>query len=181
MKNVRKERIDQLKIWNTILSLEVSKGHLKWKVADVARFARVSRPLVYYHFGRSKPEILAKCLEMIAEEYYGLTPERARLLREQGLRESLRQTRVMADANPALAVFYLKWRSQASPLRDQLIQFEKRYVAKLRKAFPHLTATQAELVQAFLHGLITAPFVEEKTMDEGVRFLEKNFLVTRPN
>ena len=39
------------RVLQAVIAAEVAKGHLKWKVSDLARHAKVSRPLIYYHFG----------------------------------------------------------------------------------------------------------------------------------
>src|ERR1700745_3649674 len=39
--------------WNildAVFRLEVTKGHLRWKISDVSRLAGVQRTLVYYYF-----------------------------------------------------------------------------------------------------------------------------------
>lgn len=46
------------KICNSVLKLELSTGHLKWKLSEVARDADVTRSLIYYYFGKEKETIL---------------------------------------------------------------------------------------------------------------------------
>lgn len=79
----------QQKILYRVVALETTKGHLKWKVSDLARLAKVSRPLVYYHFGKTKRAILLRCVELIAEEYFGFSEERRRMRSEGRLVESV--------------------------------------------------------------------------------------------
>jgi AcrR family transcriptional regulator len=149
-----------------VISLEVNKGHLKWKVSDLARLCGVSRSLVYYHFGRTKGEILGHCLQMVAEDYYGLSTEDAPGLFDERLREVLIQTRRVHLRHPEIAAFYQRWRSQPSPLRDQLIKYEKRFQQKLRKTYPHLTNAQVIAIHGIFHGLITAPFMNDDAVAE---------------
>src|SRR5262249_15127056 len=72
----------RLDILEAMLLLENEKGHLRWKISDVARVAKVSRTLVYYYFGRTKQELLETGVELLGEEYFGLTEEREKLLHE---------------------------------------------------------------------------------------------------
>lgn len=161
-----KEAIVHRNVLNSILKLEVAKGHLKWKVSDVARASKVSRPLIYYHFGKTKKAILESCILLIGEEYYGLGKDREHSLVNGSLLESLKKTRAMFLANPALAAFYQRWRMEDSPYRAPLIKMEKRYQNKVRKAFPRMSQGQVLSFHAMLHGLITAPFLDEEAFEE---------------
>jgi len=170
---VKKEQV-RSKIFNAVIAAEVTKGHLKWKLSDIARSTGVSRPLVYYHFGKTKEQILSACLDVLAEQYYGLNFEREAMLRNGQILDSLIQTRQMLTKNPQLAIFYQKWRSGSdSPLKSQLIEIEKRYQQKLKTVFPLFSNDKIAAVHAIFHGLITAPFLDLKS-------LEKAFDLVRP-
>jgi AcrR family transcriptional regulator len=164
---MKKESV-RLQILQSVVALDVSKGHLKWRVSDLARAAKVSRPLIYYHFGKSKSEILKNCLEMIAEDYYGLTAERTQMLAAGQVGESLLKTRQIFLKNPALAVFYQKWRTQNSPFQKQLIEIERRYHDKLKKVFPQLSTKQILAIHGIFHGLVTAPFLNDESIREAL-------------
>jgi AcrR family transcriptional regulator len=154
------------KILQTVLSLEVSKGHLKWKVSDLARLTKASRPLVYYHFGKTKQQILDTCIETIAIDYFGLGEDRKDTLKSGLALESLMQTRAMFLKNPSLVVFYQKWRMQPGPVCKQLMEIEKKYQAKIKEAFPFLTSAQIVAVHGLFHGLISAPFMNDEALRE---------------
>jgi len=164
-----KEEIVHREILHSILALEVSKGHLKWTVSEVARRAKVSRPLLYYHFGKSKRAIMETCIALIGEEIYGLGTTQSADASDDALRLALRETRAIFQANPAITVFYQRWRAQASPLRAQFIAMEKRYHKKLRAAFSFLTAQDALVFHALMHGAITSPFLTEEAFEETCR------------
>ena len=68
--------------------------------------------------------------------------------------------------NPALIVFYQKARAQPGPLCDQLIAIERKYQAKLARAFPKLTKSQVLAVHGLFHGMISAPFMTEEALKE---------------
>lgn len=163
----------KLTILNSVLAAEVAKGHLKWKVSEIARAAKVSRPLIYYYFGTTKKEILTECLAVIAKEYFGLSESRENMLKAGEVAESLKQTRAMFRKNPALVVFYQKWRMQDSPIGKQLEEIEVRYQKKLKACYPHLSAVQVMILHAIFHGLITAPFLTNEGLKEAVLVLNQ--------
>lgn len=159
------------KILSSILSLEVNKGHLKWKVSDLARMAKVSRPLIYFHLGRTKKEILENCMAILGEEFYGLSATRQNMLREGRGLDSLRLTHRMFLGTPALAVLYLKSRTHASHLQKTLVALEERYAEKIAQALPHLSPTEVGAVHAIFHGLVTAPFADDEVLEAAWRML----------
>ncbi len=167
------------KIFNSVIAAEVSKGHLKWKVSDIARITGVSRPLIYYHFGISKEAILYECLNVLAKEYYGLTNERRNLLKAGRLLESLLQTRKMFIKNPSIVVFYQKWRMQSeSPIRRLLIEIECKYQEKLNSEFPHLNGSEIKTLHALFHGVVCAPFLNTVDFEVAVESITKLFRLT---
>lgn len=159
-------------VLTTVIDLEISKGHLKWKVTDLARYSGVGRELIYYHFGRTKKAILEKSFELIAEEFYGLTEDRIKLVQSGDLASSLRQTHKMFLENPSLGLFYMKWRTTPSPFQINCINLEKRYQKKLQNLFPHLTKDQVEALHSILHGIATAPFLSNKGLVVAAKWLE---------
>lgn len=146
------------KVLLTVLSLEANKGHLKWKVSDLARLSKVSRPLIYYHFGDTKIKILETCVDKIGEEFFGLTENRKGMASAGNLFESLKITFDMFMNTPALSVLYMKSRTQNSYLRDRFIDLELRYQKKIAADFPHLSSDQIVALHAMFHGLVSAPF-----------------------
>ena len=152
-------------VLTTVLNLEISKGHLKWKVTDLARLSKVSRPLIYYHFGKTKSDILDSCLDLVAFNYYGLDEERIQSLSSGHLLESLRHTRELFLKTPSLILFYQKWRALSSPLQKRLIAIEKRYQKKLSEAYSFLNPREIIVLHALMHGAITAPFLDPASFD----------------
>lgn len=152
------------RILHAVIGLEVSKGHLRWKISDLARKVRVSRPLIYYHFGKTKQEILERSAVMVAEDFFGITPERIALLEEGRAVESLLQSRKLFLADPSFALFYLKWRTTSSPLQRRMIEIEERYQAMLQEHFPRLKKAEVVALHAMFYSVVTAPFLEEKSI-----------------
>ena len=153
------------RVLQAVIAAEVSKGHLKWKVSDIARFTKVTRPLIYYHFGKTKKDILSECLNVIAEDYYGLSEERSQSLTPTALLESLLRTRNMFLRNPSLVVFYQRSRMQDSQPGRQFIAIERRFQEKLKRSYPRLTDLQISAVHGLFHGVITAPFLNPASLE----------------
>jgi len=168
-----KKRKSMEKVLSTIISLEMSKGHLKWKVTDLARISSVSRPLIYFHFGNTKKKILESAMDIIAEEFYGLSPERTEMVKKGRLLDSLRMSHELFLKNPSFGTFYLKWRTTVSPLQKKYLEIEGRYHARLRLVYPHLSEGQITALHAFLHGIVTAPFLAESGRVAAVTWLDQ--------
>jgi len=156
----------RLDILSKVIELENAKGHLKWKVSDLARLSKVSRPLIYYHFGKTKREILVSSLETIATEYYGLNEERFKMLKTGKGWESVLKTREMFLKTPSFVTFYMKWRMTKSSLQEIFLRFEKQYQDSLQNFFPHLTRAKIIALHAILQGVVTAPFLTPESLDE---------------
>lgn len=159
------------RIANTVISLDVSKGHYKWKISDLARSASVSRPLIYYHFGRSKKDILKNAFLCVAEEFYGFTKSRIEMVKSGKITESLLKTRQLYLKNPSLAVFYLRWRFSKSPLQKIMLALEDRYQEKLKILFPHISKAEIARWHSLFHGLVTSPFLSSDDVKSTVSFV----------
>ncbi len=159
---MKKDQV-RARVVQAVIAAEVAKGNLKWKVSDIARFTKVSRPLIYYHFGKTKKDILSECLNVIAEDYYGLTPERSESLEPKIMLDSLLRTRNMFVKNPALVVFYQRERMKDSAAGRQLVEIEKRFQKKLKTQFPKTSEEIIKGLHALFHGIISAPFLDEES------------------
>lgn len=156
---------------NEIFSAENQKGHLKWKVSEVARNCKVSKSLVYYHLGKTKLEILHSCIDVVASEFYGLNPVREGMVRSGDLLSSLEYTRKMFLKTPAFTVFYIRWRMTDSELGKKLTDLDERYRKRLKGLFPNLSSSEIFALQAIFHGLITTPGVDKNVIISALKWL----------
>ncbi|HWU43767.1 MAG TPA: TetR/AcrR family transcriptional regulator [Bdellovibrio sp.] len=167
MKKLDKEtKKIQMEILTKLIDLENSKGHLLWKVSELARLSKVSRPLIYYHFGKTKKEIFKRALDIVSVEYFGITPERIKMLSEGRAWESVLQTRELILKYPSYLVFYLKWRTSKSPLKEHFIEIEKKYQAHLQSNFPHFSKAKILALHALLFGTVISPFLTNEALAE---------------
>ena len=153
-------------VLDTVIRLEVSKGHLLWKMTDLARLSRVGRPLIYYYFGKSKEEIVQTALKIIGDEFFGLSTERIALLKEGQLLESLLRTRELIKRAPYMPVFYFHWRHQAGEIADQLKDLEKRYLKKLAAVYPKKSPQDIEALFACVFGAALLPQVKAEALEQ---------------
>ncbi len=156
----------KFRILGLVLSYEVSKGHLKWKISDVSRKLGVSRSLIYYHFGNSKEDILDACYVIIAEEFYGLKHDFSKIFDFDSriLERSLLATRKLYLKNPAVVTFYHRWRLEAGPAQKRIIQMEKKYQSKLQAALPWKAPEEILAIHTIIHGVVTSPFTTPQTV-----------------
>lgn len=170
------KKIDDLKIINTVFRFEISKGHLKWRVTEVARYSGVSRTLIYYHFGKTKKDIFDRCLDIIMNDFYGLSEERDRLARAGKLFECVKAGYDIFHRSPEFMVFYFYWRFKKSPIQERLIQIEKAYQNRLKYFFPHLKPHQVSAAHAAIQGIITAPFLNKNDFEFAIKQIVSPFL-----
>ena len=168
MNKAEDSSISRIDVAATIIEFEIKRGHLKWSVLEIAKVAKMSRSLIYYHFGRTKQDILHNSLNELLEEFYGLSPARAK----SSLSESLKLTQQIYHAYPSLAIFFQKWRKTESQIAEMLLECEKKYEAKLKKAFPKADADQVKAIHAIFHGLVTAPYLKSNTIPTALQLLQ---------
>lgn len=160
------------RIMRAVIRLEISKGHLKWKVTDIAKMTKISRPLIYYHFGKKKIDIVMNCFNLIADEFYGFSEERILLVKQKGIAVSLKITFELYRKFPEYGMFYQFWRNRTSPLQTEYIKIEEKYQKRLQLIFPHYSKSKIIALHGFFHGIVTAPFMDEDGIDEAVKWLQ---------
>ncbi len=151
----KKERVF-FEVIHTVFRMEIVHGHLKWRVADLARSAGVSRSLVYHYLGRSKLEILLSAIELIWPEFYGLTESR----QKKGFMASVLLSKDLSRRMPFLTCFYYSWILRENTLiGKKLLQYDHEFELTMRKAFPQLDDQRFWLFRAVLHGVVTGHFL----------------------
>lgn len=153
-------------VLDNVVRLEVLKGHQRWSISDLARGSGVGRTLIYYYFGKSKAEIVQAALKVIGDEFFGLSPERLKLLESGGVRASILKTRELLHRAPHIREFFFHWRHQKSEVRDHLLMLEKRYMQKLKKLRPELNPIQAQALFTVFFGLAVVPELQDDVLDE---------------
>lgn len=158
-------------VLDAVIRLEVSKGHLQWKLTEISRLSGVGRPLIYYYFGKSKEEIVQAALKVIGDEFFGLSDERLLLWKERRIVESVQRTRDLLKSAPYVSAFFFYWRHREGEIGDFLKSLEQRYREKLRLAFPEKSAVEIESIFVILFGLIVMPDLNPVTIEAMLRGL----------
>jgi len=140
------------RVLDAVIRLEVTRGHLKWKLTEVSRLSGVGRPLIYYYFGKSKPEIIRTALKVIGDEFFGLSPERLKLWQSGRIAESIQRTRELMTKAPHVMEFYFHWRHQKGEIGDHFRTMERRYRKKLQELMPDYGEPEREALFAGLFG-----------------------------
>lgn len=156
---------------NVVFSFENKKGHLQWKVSEVARASKVSKALVYYYFGSKKEEILNACIKIAADEVYGLSESRNKLIPMGDMVASIKYTRQMFLNNYTFNAFYLHWRLSDTDIGRTLRDYDDRYQQKLASLFPHLSSVELVALHALIHGLVIAPVLDDDALKTALRWL----------
>lgn len=152
-------------VFEAVIHLEVTKGAGRWKVTDVARFSKISRPLIYYYFGKSKEQILLTAVDFLGEEYFGLSEARMKMWDRGELVETILMSRRLCQSAPHGLVFYMTRRNFQNEIGERLREFEKRFRAKLSTFFPALKPAGKDGMAGVIFGLVTFPDLTE----DGVR------------
>ncbi len=156
---------------NTVFAFENQKGHLKWKVSEVARATKVSKSLVYYYLGSTKEQILDAAIRIGAEEFYGLGADRMKMIQGGDLISSIKYTREIFLKNYAFSAFYVRWRMTPTEMGKKLEEYDNRYQQKLALLFPHLTDLDRLALQALFQGLVVAPTLTDDALKIALRWL----------
>lgn len=138
-----------------IFALELSKGHLRWKVTELVRKSGMSRPVIYRYLGGSREEMLIAALNVFCSEFYGLDGNS----KKQSFATMIGKARELMQQYPEAVIFYQKWRSRESFIQNEFIRIEARFRKKLHKYFPHFDEDQIQVAHTCIHGLVTSPFL----------------------
>jgi AcrR family transcriptional regulator len=163
------------RIFDSVLRLEVQKGHLKWKVADLSRAAKVNRTLIYYYFGDSKAEIIRNATISVAEVFFGNEASQLQQLIDGDIAGVVHESRRLALKSPHVVDFYLTWRRQNSEITDELARVENRYFEKLKKIFPALELDSLKAIYATFFGLVVNPAITPKAIDIACGHIREQF------
>ncbi len=138
-----------------LFQLEESRGHMMWKVTDLARKAKVGRSTIYTYFGSSKKQIFGSILKIFLSDFY--------LLESQGpvkdWADILCSSHERMLQHPEAIFFYQKWRNKKSWIRDEFLKTEKQFQDQLKNKCNFKNESELLFVQTFVHGLVTAPFL----------------------
>lgn len=121
------------KICNSVLKLEVNKGHLKWTISEISKDSGVTRSLIYYYFGKEKQTLLEEAYRYMVQIFFSTDDDRA-------LGLPIRMGRVLEkikDMPYAFVLFYLE-RKEDTEIGQLIQRAEDRLIGRLKKEFPDM-------------------------------------------
>ncbi len=145
------------KVLDSVIRLECTRGHLKWKMTDLSRMSGVTRTLIYYYFGKSKLALVQSAIQVIGGEFFGLDPTKHDLWDRGDFLQSIHLTRDLFVKAPYVGIFYLTQRQPGSIFHKDIMALEARYLARLEKAYPRASQDKVHLLFAALIGMVLLP------------------------
>lgn len=161
-------------VLNAALELDFRKGHMKWTMSELSRKSRITRSLIYYHFGRSKISILEEAVRMIGEEFMGLSAARLEMWRRGRMADSMKAARGLARTSPHVGQFYLTHRDRPTEIGEALRRLEREYIKKLGIFFPEASEAGLKTLFTAFFGMCFSPLSDDDVIDllaESVRRL----------
>ncbi|OIQ20898.1 MAG: hypothetical protein BM556_02855 [Bacteriovorax sp. MedPE-SWde] len=163
--NSQKEEVKSqevhFRILNAVTKLEISKGHLKWKISDVAKEADVTRSLVYYYLGKDKEVILKEAVKFMLDSVFNLFEDEPVRVKYR-MKIALEQIKSM----PYLMVLFVLNRREDNEIGEIIRNGERELFGLLQKIYPQMT--DKDILQLYLlelgaavHGDLPEGFVDE--------------------
>lgn len=133
MTNPEKSIEVHYKILNAVTKLEVSKGHLNWRISEVAKEANVTRSLIYYYLGKDKEIILKEAVKFMLEKIFNLFEDEPVQVRQR-IKVALKELKQM----PYLIVLFYFNRNQDNEIGKIIKDAEIRLFELFKKIYPTL-------------------------------------------
>ena len=110
-----------------VMKHDVRKGHLVWKISEVAKEVGVSRTWVYKYLGKTKEEILYNSVFNVTEDVYLMSEDRKKIIQEKGIVAFLKG-RQISETIPEVFVFHFMHYSRNNRYGKLLRSIEQTYV-----------------------------------------------------
>ncbi len=159
------------KVLSSAMQLDFKLGHLRWTVSQLSRSSGVSRPLIYYYFGKSKIGILEEAVRTLGTELAGLSAEKLQMWKDGRHEESIIMSRKFLESLPEAIPFYFVHRSKPGKLGDAIRAIERAQMEKIRQYIPGITVPMQEAVYGLLLGLSFSPLVTDVAVRTGIEMV----------
>jgi AcrR family transcriptional regulator len=151
------------------IALDLKAGHLKWSMAELARTSGISRPLVYYYFGKSKRAILVEATKLFGGELAGFTDEKTNHWEAGRIDLALMESRRLLGEIHGLTAWYFLQRDRETEVGAAIREIEKRHLAKIRKYLPELDEGSVTAIFALFFGVSFSPLARTDTASLAVK------------
>lgn len=129
-------------ICNAVLKLEVQKGHLCWKISDVARVSGVTRSLIYYYFGKEKEVILSEAWKFMLQLFFENSGDQP----ESGIINRMQNILKYVEKMPYLMVLFYLEKGKDTEFAQQIRKCEESLFEKLAIEYPQKTKNEIEQI-----------------------------------
>jgi AcrR family transcriptional regulator len=145
MMNEKTNTKDELffQICHNVLKLEVSKGHLKWTLSDVAKESDITRSLIYYYFGKSKDNILEEAYRYMIDVIFNMQREVS-----IGIQERMTITLAKIQEMPYLFVLFFLEKNSGSKVSEMISAAEVKLLSRLQDDYPE--KSEDEILSIYL-------------------------------
>ena len=120
-------------ICHMVLKLEMTKGHLRWTISDVARGAKITRPLVYYYFGKDKEVLLHESWKFMIETMFYFSAKES-----LGIRQRIKEITAKINSMPYLFVLFFLEKNSGSEIGQMITDAEAKLLKILKQKYHFL-------------------------------------------
>jgi AcrR family transcriptional regulator len=153
-----KSKADHIEsIMEAVIELEMTKGHLKWRMADLSRLSGVTRSLLYYYFGKNTKSIFKEAVHYYIGQFLDFRIERAEKVRKGEIIELISVARKKLRKNPYFLQFYAKHRLEETDVSHLFQKAENHYFENLKETLPVRWRPLARILWALVFGLAIQP------------------------
>ena len=160
-------------IMEAVIELEMTKGHLKWRMSDLSRLSGVTRSLLYYYFGKNKKNIFKESVNFYIGQFLDFRLERAERIRKGEIVELISVARTKLRKNPYVLQFYAKHRLEETEVSVLFEKAEKNYFESLRETLPVRWRPLARMMWALVFGLAVQPSLTDEDLKSAERIMRR--------
>jgi hypothetical protein len=150
-------------ILNNAISLDITKGHLKWTISELARQTDIKRPLIYYYFGKEKLNILLEACHLFGKIYAGISPSQVGKFAQEDYFTGLKYARDTLKTCPNLAPFYFINRDKENEI-SKLIKYYHKEGLNMRLRDLDNDVTLAKAIYSFQIGMVLFDNLEDEEL-----------------
>lgn len=160
MANSSKSEEVHFRILNAVTKLEVAKGHLNWKIAEVAKEADVTRSLIYYYLGKEKDVILKEAVKFMISRIFNLSQQNS-----VGIRERIKIVRDQIIQMPYLLALYMINKGADNDISAIICEAESELFELLKQKYPAVDPREHLRIYLMELGVCLYRDIDDETLD----------------
>lgn len=160
-------------ILEAVIELEMTKGHLKWKMSDLSRKSGITRSLLYYYFGKDRKHLFKQAVDYYVGVFLDFRLERAEKIRRGEIVELISIARSRLKNKPYFLQFYAKHRYDKTEVGNVLHAAEKKYFEHLKASLPARWHHVTRVLWALVFGLAIQPDITDEDLKAAEKILRR--------